>query len=288
MKIQVGEAVFTNEDMEIRFESEFDDDVNPNKSKIQIYNLSDSTISKLKTGQKATIQAGYEGDIGVIAEGKVYSILTKWEGVDKITNIWFLEGDDYTRIKVSVANADKNTIRYHRDGVYKGQVIESSLGIGFKPGTDGLTIIKRLVSVLGISLGAPIVLGKNVIYKKGYLVTQLIMNNLEEVVRDCGAIMYHRRGKLIIRTLEMGTDEKFIIEENTGLLQTPSEFEETDKKGTEDIQRKGYTVKTLLQHRITTCSIVTVKSRSANGKYRAYKGKHIADANDFYTEFNGV
>ncbi|MBH0171016.1 phage protein [Fictibacillus sp. 18YEL24] len=288
IKITIGEAVFTNDELEIRFEAPFDDDVKPNQSKVQLYNLSQTTISKLKRGQTATIQAGYEGDIGVLSSGKVSTVLTKWEGVNKITTIYFIEGDDFTRIKVNVTNADKNTIRYHRDGVFQGQVVESSLGIGFKAGTDGLTIIKRLVSLLGIKLGAPIVLKKNMIYKKGYLVTQLIMNNLEEVVRDCGSIMYHRRGKLNIRTLEMGTDENFILEENTGLIGIPSEFEETNKKGTQDVTYKGYTVKCLLQHRITTCSILTIKSRSANGKYRAYKGKHIADANDFYTEFNVV
>jgi hypothetical protein len=93
---------------------------------------------------------------------------------------------------------------------------------------------------------------------------------------------------LIIRTLESGFDENFTIEEDTGLLSTPSQFEETDKKGSYDVLMKGYKLRTLLQHRITTCSIVNIKSKSANGKYRAYKGKHILDANDFYTEFQCV
>jgi hypothetical protein len=100
--------------------------------------------------------------------------------------------------------------------------------------------------------------------------------------------MYHRRGKLVIRPVEIGTDEKFTLEENTGLIGSPSEFEITDKKGSEDKAVRGYTVKCLLQHRITTCSILTIKSKSANGVYRAFKGKHIADADDFITEFECV
>jgi hypothetical protein len=287
VKIQIGQRVITNDELEIRFESPFDNDVKPNESKIEIYNLSETTIAQFKRGQTATIQAGYDGDIGVIASGKVSSVITKWEKVDKITTVRFIEGEDFTTVKVSVENADKSSIKY-KTGVQAGQVSEGALSIGFKPNTDGLTIIKRLVAVLGIKLGAPIVLKENVRYKKGYVVTQLIMNNLEEVVRDCGAIMYHRRGKLIIRTLESGFDENFTIEEDTGLLSTPSQFEETDKKGSYDVLMKGYKLRTLLQHRITTCSIVNIKSKSANGKYRAYKGIHVLDANDYYTEINVV
>ncbi|WP_416730309.1 phage protein [Fictibacillus sp. JL2B1089] len=272
IKISVGEASFTNEELEIRFEAPFDDDIQPNQSKVQIYNLSKSTLSRLRKGQNATIQAGYEGDIGVLSSGVVSKIVTKWEGLDKITSIYFIEGEDFTRIKVTNSTTNK----------------KGSLSIGFKEGSDGLTIIKRLVSVLGIKLGAPITLKKNVIYKKGYIVTQLIMNNLEEVVRDCGSIMYHRRGKLVIRPVDIGTDEKFTLEENTGLIGSPSEFEITDKKGSEDKAVRGYTVKCLLQHRISTCSVLKIKSKSANGQYRAFKGKHIADADDFYTEFECV
>lgn len=285
MKIDIAGATFTNEELEIRFEVPFDDDVKPNQSFVQLYNLSKSTIAKLKTGSAMSIQAGYGTDVGLIASGKASKVLTKWEGTDKITTVYMIEGDDFTKVKVTQKTADKNTISYHKEGTFKGQVIEGRLGIGFKPGTDGKTIINRLVKVMGIKLGGPVILKKNVIYKKGYLVTQLIINNLEEVVVDCGAVMYHRRGKLIIRPIDVGTDEKFLLEEDTGLIETPAEFEETNKRGSKDVTVKGYSVKCLLQHRITTASIINIKSKSANGKYRAFKGKHIADADDFVTQF---
>lgn len=280
ISVTIGRATFTNEDLHIRFESEFDDDTKPNQTKVELYNLSDSTISQLKRADTLTLQAGYGTDLGVLSIGKVTKVLTRWEGVDKITAVYSLEGEDFTRIKVSVQNADKDTIRYHRDGVYKGQVVESSLGIGFKTGTNGITIINRLISVLGIKLAFPPKLVTNKVYKKGYLVTQLILNNLEEVVRDCGSIMYHRRGKLVIRPYDLGIDENFILEEDTGLIGSPSQVEENGVK--------GYKVKCLLQHRITTCSIINIKSKTANGKYRARKGKHIADKDDFYSEFEVV
>lgn len=288
IKITVGRATFTNDELEIRFEVNFDEDSKPNQHKVEIYNLSDSTIAQMKRGDQANVQAGYGTDIGVLGSGKVSKILTKWAGVDKITTIYIMEGDDFTTVKVSLADADKDSIRYYEKGAFKGQLVEGGLSIGFKPGTDGLTIIKRLVGALGIQLGGPITLKKNTIYKKGYNVTQLILNNLEEVVRDCGSVMYHRRGKLVIRPIDVGTDENFLLEENTGLLEHPGQFEETEKAGSVNTQVQGYNVKCLLQHRITVASIITIKSATANGKYRALRGKHIANKDSFQTEFQCV
>lgn len=288
IKITVGRATFTNDELEIRFEVNFDEDSKPNQHKVEIYNLSDSTIAQMKRGDQANVQAGYGSDVGVLGSGKVSKILTKWAGVDKITTIYIIEGDDFTTVKVSLADADKDSIRYYEKGAFKGQLVEGGLSIGFKPGTDGLTIIKRLVGALGIQLGGPIILKKNTIYKKGYNVTQLILNNLEEVVRDCGSVMYHRRGKLVIRPIDVGTDENFLLEENTGLLEHPGQFEETEKAGSVNTQVQGYNVKCLLQHRITVASIITIKSGTANGKYRALRGKHVANKESFQTEFQCV
>nr|WP_285846057.1 hypothetical protein [Metabacillus idriensis] len=288
IKITIGNAQFNNDELEIRFEVPFDDDVKPNQSFVELYNLSNSTISKLKRGQSASIQAGYGGDVGVLCSGKVDRVLTKWENVEKITKVYIIEGDDFTKVKVSVKDADKSSIRYHKDGPFKGQIVEDALSIGFKPGTDGLTIIKRIVNVLGIKLGGPISLPRNKIYKKGYNVTKLILNNLEEVVHDCGAAMYHRRGKLVIRSIKEGTDEKFILSEDTGLIEIPAQFEETDKKGSIDVQVKGYKTKCLLQHRITTASIISVSSSQVKGKFRAKKGVHYNDRDNFLTEFKMI
>lgn len=288
IKIDVGNGTFTNEELEIRFYVNFDDDAIPNESKIEIYNLSNSTIAQMKRGDAVTIQAGYGEDIGVLENGKVDKVLTKREGVNKITNIHVIAGDDFSTVKVDETNADPGSIRYHKDGVYAGQVVEGALDISFKPGTDGLTIIKRVTSVLGIKLGGPIILKKNVIYKKGYIITKLILNNLEEVVRDCGSVLYHRRGKLIVRPIDEGTDEQFLLHEDTGLIQSPADFERTDSRGSENKTIRGYSVKCLMQHRITTASIIEIKSGSANGKYRAIKGKHIADADNFHTEFDCI
>ena len=270
-------ATYTNEGdngLEIRFENPFDDDSKPNETEIQLYNLSKDSIAKIKRGVHCTLQAGYRGEVGVLASGIVSRALTKREGVDKITSVFVLEGDDFSRIKVTKKTADP--AEKYTSGKKKGQDKEQKLQIAFKKETKGSVIINKLVKVLGIKLAAKPKLVRDKVYKKGYTVTGLILNNLEEVVRDCGSIIYYRRGRLVIRPLQEGFDERFTLSEETGLIASPEPFD--------DDKSEGYKVKMLLQHRITVASIVKVKSSTANGTFRVVRGKHVATSDGFYTE----
>ncbi len=261
--------------VEIRFEIPFDDDSEPNAGSVYLYNLSKTSLSHIKRGATITVQAGYKADYGVLVIGRVASVHTRMENTTRITKIRYIEGDDYSRIKVTPKMADP--AEKYTTGKKKGQSKPQKLQIAFKKGTKGSTIIKRLVDVLDIKLDGNIELVRDKVYKKGYVVTKLILNNLEEVVRDCGSVIYHRRGRLTIRPLKKGKDERFTLNEDTGLLKQPGSFE------TEDEQ--GYAVECLLQHRITTASIIQLKSSTANGSYRVVRGKHICDGiNTFKTE----
>lgn len=259
-------ASYDGKDIEIRFEIPFDDDSEPNDGTVYLYNLNKTSLSYIKRGASITVQAGYKSGYGVLVIGRVASVDTRMDGVTRITKIRYLEGDDYSRIKVTEANATKAA---------KGE--KQKLEIAFKAGTKGSTIVRRLVDVLGIKLDGKIELARDKVYKKGYVVTKLILNNLEEVIRDCGSVIYHRRGRLVIRPLNKGNDERFTLREDTGLLEAPGSFENE--------KEQGFKVQCLLQHRITTASIIRIKSSTANGSYRVVRGKHICDGpNTFKTE----
>ncbi|WP_426353653.1 phage protein [Exiguobacterium sp. R-39] len=270
-------ATYSNEGdngLEIRFENPFDDDSKPNETEIEIYNLSKDSIARIKRGVKCTLQAGYKGEIGVLASGIVSRAITRRDGVNKITTVFILEGDDYSRIKVTKRTADP--AEKYTSGKKKGQDKEQKLQIAFKKETKGSVIINKLIRVLGIKLAAKPKLTRDKVYKKGYVVTGLILNNLEEVVRDCGSIIYYRRGRLVIRPLREGFDERFTVSEETGLIASPEPFD--------DEENDGYKIKMLLQHRITVASIVKIKSSTANGTFRVIRGKHFATSDGFYTE----
>lgn len=256
-------ADFSNSDFHIEFEVPFDDDSSPNEIVVEIYNLSSTSINRIKKGNKLVLQAGYKSDYGIISQGKISRVLTSRDGVDKVTAIYMTEGQDYSGVKVTTATStDKKALK-----------------IAFGKGTKADAIIRKLVNALGIRLGE-MKLPKNPTYKNGYTVTGNILNNLSDVVKDCGASLYYRRGTLIIRSIKEGSDERFVLEEATGLLGSPDPFEEDELK--------GYTANCLLQHRVATASIIQIKSKTANGQYRVKKGKHVASGSDFKTEMTVI
>lgn len=310
IRVQVGAGKdtlkFSNDDLEIRFNVPFDDDSKPNISTIQIFNLTKTTINRMKKGQNVTLVAGYEGDNGVIVEGKITKVLSAYEGPDKITTITFKEGQDYSGIKVDEKTADAPQKYFVKKRVKLSKPIKTTtvgksgkkytktiktktvqvakwkkqtMNITFAKGTTGETIIKRLAAILGIKI-AELNLPKNKVYKSGFKVTGKIESKLNAVVKDCNASMYWRKGKVVIRSIEVGNDERFILKEATGLIEAPAEYEDEDVK--------GYSVRCLLQHRISTASIIEIESKTANGKYRARRGKHYCDGNDFFTDFEVI
>ena len=153
-----------------------DDDEKPNETTVSIFNLSASSINRIKKGGSITVQAGYKSDYGILAKGKISRVSTVKDGVNRITTIYMLEGQDYSGKKTKEK-------------------------ITFKAGTKADVIIKRLANVLGFKL-MELKLPKNVVYKKGYTVTGNIENNLLEVVKDCGASMSNRRGGRVIRSIK--------------------------------------------------------------------------------------
>ncbi|WP_434967983.1 phage protein [Listeria ilorinensis] len=234
--------------LEIHFTVPFSDEPKPEECSIEIYNLSQNSINKIKKGASISIEAGYQGDIGLLSKGKIAAVRTAWSGVDKITSITFMEGIDYY---------DKKEVN-----------------ITFGKGTRADTIIRRVASAAGIPI-SQISLPNNKSYSSGYTADSDAMTVIEEVVKDAGASIYFRRGNLIIRSIKQGDDERFTLNDNTGLIATPERIESDDYS--------GWSIQSLLQHRIATASIITLKSRAANGTFRVKNGSHQFDGSSFTT-----
>lgn len=234
--------------LRIEFDVPFSDEPQPAECQVQIYNLSHSSRSKIKKGSSVSLEAGYRGDVGLISKGKIRKVYSSWSGVDRITTIVFSEGRDYT---------DKKDV-----------------DITFKKGTSASTIIKRVATKAKISIST-MSLEKNKVYKKGYTANGDAIGVIEEVVRDCKSSIYYRRGSLIIRSIKHGKDERFTLKADTGLIDSPERVDSDDYT--------GWSVTCLLQHRISTASIISIKSKTANGSYRVKNGNHSFDGTNFYT-----
>lgn len=81
----------------------------PNTAKIEIYNLSDTTVSQImeKKLTRIVLQAGYEGNYAVIFDGNIISATHVRNGADFVTSIQAGDGDEaycYAVVSQSLAS----------------------------------------------------------------------------------------------------------------------------------------------------------------------------------------
>ena len=245
VKIQTNGLTVTNA-LDLEFEAE-----------IKIYNLTKQTIERFKIDEEISIIAGYGDDTGVVFTGVISSVKTKRSGQDKVTTIMAI--DDVTR-------KEKN--------------IES---ISFKAGVKASYVLKTLVGKLNLPI-AVFNVRRDHIYAEAVTVSGGLMNNIKQYAEVCGVSAYVCKRKVYVRHLSEGDELNFTVKTDTGLIGSPEEF--TEEILNEDYEDKvnGVKFKMLLEHRITTASIITLNSREINGKFRVREGSHICNEVEFYTE----
>lgn len=254
--IKSGDVTIKNSELDFTFTIPFDDDPEANEAEIDIYNLSQTTIAKLKKGNKITIIAGYSNDTGIIFSGYISSRKTKRDGVDKITTIHAIDSEDRKEHKIKK--------------------------ISFKKGTKASYILKTLINKLGIPV-AVFNIKKDKTYKDAVTVEGKLMENIKNYAILCGVSVYINKGKLYCRSLKEGDNTKFTLSEATGLIDIEDYEEELSFDSVKQTV-KGYKITMLMQHRMTTAGIVTVNSQNINGKFRIRSGQHTYDTSNMLTE----
>lgn len=258
--LKSGDITIKNSNLDIEFDISFDDDTEANESEVIIYNLTTTTLNKLKKGQKVTLEAGYSGDTGIILSGYISKKVTKWEGVDKKTTLYIIDNNQLKEKKIK--------------------------SISFKKGSKASYILKTLVDKVGL----PVVVFKikrDYTYKDKTTVDGGIMENIKKYAKTCGVSAYICKGKIYVRSLKDGDNIKFTVKPETGLLSI-EEFEEEEEIEKYKDVTKGLNISMLLQHRITTASIIQVQSKNFKGTYRVRSGKHTYDGMNFLTEIEVI
>ncbi|QOT01336.1 hypothetical protein JNUCC42_13175 [Brevibacterium sp. JNUCC-42] len=252
-EVQTANMSFSNSNFTIEFTVPFDNDPLPNESEINLYNLADSTIAKIKRNDTLLINAGYQGDVGVILHGFISKIATKWDGIDKITAIHVIDSENLSKRKT-------------KDMTYA-------------PGTLASYILKDMAAILGLPV-AHFQLNQNIRYDNGYTASGEVTSTIKKIAADCGTSAYVNKGKLYIRNLRKGADSVFNLSPDTGLIGSPEPFEEE--------KFKGLHVKSQLQHRITTASVIDLSSKQFKGRLHVRKGSHKLSGSDFVTEMEAI
>lgn len=252
-EVRVADLTFKTPDLYMEFAVPFDDDLEPNESEIRIWNLSWDTINRIKYNAVVSLTAGYRGDVGVILTGRVSNVATRPDGADQVTTINIMDGPDLSE-KKAIQKA------------YAG-------------GTKAETILRDLIRQLGLPV-ALFKLPRNPIYAEGLSIDGKIIDQINDVAKDAGAHVFINKGRIFVGDLTTGQDSRFTLSADTGLIGSPESFQEDDAK--------GWKVRCLLQHRITTASIIRLDSKMVQGTFRVRKGSHNSSGEDFVTEMEVI
>lgn len=243
--IKCNGATIKSSELDIEFTVPFDDDMEANEAEVVIYNLSNTTVNRLKKNKSITIEAGTKGDTGVIFTGYIDKPQTSYEGIDRKTVLKCLD-----RLK-------------------KRELQE----ITYKANTKASKILKDLLNKTGTPI-AVFKVRRDHTYKEEQKVDGDLHENIKKYAQVCGISVYVNKGKIYARHLKDGDNINFTLQESTGLIGSPTEYEEeiTAEDYTETVT--GYEAEMIIQHRMTTAAIINLKSVNANGKFRVRSGSH--------------
>lgn len=258
--IKTGDVTIDNQDLDVEFEIPFDDDTEADEAEIIVYNISDLTIQNIKKDAQISVTAGYWSDTGVIFSGVISKVKTYYSGEDRVTEIYAID-------QASLQERELKSISYAK-------------------GTTASKILRDLVSQVGLPV-AVFSPKRDHTYKDKSTVDGGLMENIRKYAKVCGVSAYICKGQIYVRHILDGDGLDFTLSSDTGLLSL-SEFEE--EQTAEDFKDTvtGYEMTMLLQHRITTASLIHVQSRNVTGTYRVREGSHTYDGTDFLTKVKAI
>lgn len=253
-------------DLDFEFTIPFDDNLESNEGEILVYNLSDNTINRLKAGKDLTIEAGYEGDTGVIFNGEVRKVSSKREGADRATTTKIIDG---------VTTSTEQLIA-------EGKLEESYDGV---PAKD---ILKALLEAEGSPI-AKFEVKSDYVYENSVSIGDDLQAEIKKFSEVCGVSTFKVKGKIYCCKLEdVSSSVTFNVSEATGMIGSPSPFEEVVTVGDKEETIRGFDIEMLLQHRAAVGAIVNLESEQYKGKYYIKSGTHRFNQSEAITTIKVV
>ena len=266
--IECNGVTINSAELDFEITVPFDDNLESNEGEIIVYNLSDNTLNQLVVGKTLTIEAGYEGDTGVIFSGEVRKVDTKRDGADRATTIRVIDGVTTSTAKL----------------IEDGKIADSYDGV---PAKDILWALLE-------AEGSPIATSKDDIksdytYENSVSIGDDLQAEIKKFSEVCGVSTFKVNGKIYCCKLEdVSNDVAFDASEETGMIGSPSPFEKVVKVGDTEETIKGFKIEMLLQHRAAVGAIVNLKSEQYTGKYYIQQGTHRFNQNEATTSIEVV
>ena len=255
--ITTGAVTLDSDNVDLEFVTNFDDDLEANEAEITVYNLSQNTIKNLIVNKSISIKAGYKNDTGVLFKGFISKVKTKKDGVDKVTTIYALDSFDLQERDLA--------------------------DITYAAGTTASYILKDLINKTHLPIAAfeP---KKDHTYEDEVSISNGLMASIREYSNVCGISTYINKGKVYSQHISKGLNGYFNLSPETGMIGSPSEYTEEIEAEDNKETINGFEAEMLLQHRITTGSVINVNSNEFKGKYHVRSGSHTFSPDEAITK----
>ena len=242
----------------IAFEIKKDDESDPNKAKISIYNLSADSRSYLEnTDEQMRLEAGYQGDIGIIFWGDIADKGVKHErkGGDIITTLQC--GDGLTELQ------------------------SAHIECSFKEGSTCQQIVDEALAKIGLHIAVKSGdLSKQYVNGKSFSGT--VKKLLDQITKYCGLTWNTQNNSVQIYPSDgSATQYAVLLNAGTGLIGMPSKTE------------NGIMARSLLNYRLNPGGRFKLETKdgmkTGSGEYKIVSVKHVGDTQegDYYTEVEG-
>ena len=256
--------------LKINFSIEKDTTKESNKSKLEIYNLSESSRKAIEVADnEVEIYAGYEDGAVLCFRGTVTYGYTKDSGTECITSLDLADG--------TVALRD------------------SYCSLSYAPNTSAKTIIQRCATEMGV----PVVYGDDVgeleNYKNGFSFIGQAPECLTEVCNALGLSWSIQNNILnIILAGGTATNRGLVFSAQSGLIGLPERIVQAEYKSNkttpkrkakqkakkeEPRKKAGWRIETLLVPSVNPGDMVKVESRIITGWFRVEKVRHSGEYN---------
>lgn len=224
----------------------------PNTAKVQVWNLSDSSLKVLDSKDCVIeLQAGYADKNALILVGNVVTVTTSMDGADRMTEIEVVDGRVALR--------------------------DTYLSVSFKGKVNSKDVFNRVAGAMGLA----IVYSKKAKFKtlpNGFSFVGPAKNALKKLCKTCKLAWSIQNEIIQIRKPnEPITTRAYLLNSETGLLDVPKRItlssESDDSSGGESgkTSQIGYEVRYLLNGAIGVNDYIRLESSIARGYFRVHK-----------------
>lgn len=232
----------------IQFEVEKTLEPNPNRVKIQVYNLTRDSRAVFEPGTLVRLEVGYQNTPEDLFLGDITNVEHEKKGRNTVTTVLAGDGDE----EFATAKVNK------------------TLG----PGANTKQVVEELARALDIGIGAVKGVTEKV-FQQGITLTGNAADRLSEIVDKLGLEWSIQDGKLQILPPDEPSEQlAFILSPDTGLLGSPI----TGLIGKPEDNEEGLKFKALMRASIKPGSAQAIVSRDIDGWFKVRRALYRGDS----------